>query len=169
MDDTAVTEHSEWNLREEAAQYRTLGAERQTAGDMEDAAVYYTMSLELFPTAEVHTSLAITLASRGRWEEAITHCKEAIALDPELGNPYNDMAVYLSELGRNREALPFLEQAITAPRYESRHYSYYHRGRILEQMARFTEARDAYLTALELLPNWEPARRAYHRVLGWLN
>ncbi len=169
MDEPAVTEHSEWNPQEEAKQYHAIGSERQTAGDMEDAAAYYAVSLELFPTAEAHTSLAITLASRGRWEEAITHCKEAIALDPDLGNPYNDMAVYLSELGRNKEALPILDQAIAAPRYDCRHHPYYHRGRILEQMARFTESRDAYRTAIDLAPTWEPARRGYHRVLGWLN
>ena len=33
-------------------------------------------------------------------EEAIAECEKAIALDPDYGNPCNDIGVYLIELGR---------------------------------------------------------------------
>jgi tetratricopeptide (TPR) repeat protein len=157
------------NARVEAEEYRTLGQERQAQGDVEDAAAYYHMSLELFPTAEAHTYLGWALASKGSWEEAIAECEKAIALDPDLGNPYNDIAVYLIELNRLDDALPYLEKALDAPRYDCRHYPYYHRGRILERKIRFSEARDAYKASLDIEPDWEPARIGYHRALGFLN
>lgn len=156
-------------LRVEAEQYSALGRERHAQGDVEDAAAYYQMSLDLFPTAEAHTYLAWALASRSRWEEAISECKKAIQLNPNLGNPYNDIGVYLERLGRVEEALGWFERALRAPDYDCRHYPYYHIGRIFEQMARFGDARNAYLDSLELSPSWETARFALRRVLGFLN
>jgi len=157
------------SLRAEAEEYRALGQERQAHGDVDDAAAYYRMSLELYPTAEAHTYLGWALASHGRWSEAITQCEQAIALDPELGNAYNDIGVYLIEQDQLDEALPYLEKAISAKRYDCRHYPHYHRGRVLERMARFTEARDAYKMALQLQPDWQPASLGLWRTLGFLN
>jgi Tfp pilus assembly protein PilF len=157
------------NRRVEAEEFRDLGRERHAAGDIEDAAAYYQMSVDLYPTAEAHTGLAVTLAARSRWEDAVAQCEQAIALDPALGNAHNDLGVYLAEMGRTEEALESFERAINAPRYDCRHYPWYHKGRLYEQAARFTEARDAYAQSLEIAPDWEPARIAYHRALGWLN
>jgi len=164
-----VPETTELERWMEAEEYRTLGMERHATGDFEDALGYFRMSLEIYPTAEAHTSLAVTLATLEQWESAIRHCQCAIELDPDLGNPYNDMAVYLAELGRLHDALRLLDKALTARRYDARHYSHYHRGRILEQLIRFTESRDAYHAALAIAPEWEPARRGLTRTLGWLN
>jgi tetratricopeptide (TPR) repeat protein len=160
---------SNLNARREAEEYRTLGQERQAQGDVEDAAAYYRISLDIFPTAEAHTYLGWAIACKGSWEDAIAECEKAIALDPDLGNPYNDIAVYLIELNRLDEALPFLDSALAAPRYDCRHYPPYHRGRILERKGRFMEAKDAYRASLEIEPEWEPARIGYHRALGFLN
>lgn len=155
--------------RTEAEEFCELARARQASGDMEDAAAYYAMALELFPTAEAHTGLGVTFAARGQWEDAIAQCRQAIELDPDLGNPYNDIAVYTAELGKITEALDWLDRALAAPRYDCRHYPHYHRGRLLEQRGRFTEARDAYSQALDLEPTWEPARIGLRRALGWLN
>ena len=92
--------------------------------------------------------------------------KKPLPLTPELGNPCNDMGVYLIEKNRLPEALTWLDRALRAPRYDSRHFSHYHRGRILERMARFGEARSAFGQAVKLAPDWPPAQQAYLRVLG---
>jgi tetratricopeptide (TPR) repeat protein len=160
---------TELTRRVEAEQYRTLGQERHAAGDVEDAGAYYQMSVALYPTAEAYTYLGVALAARGQWSDAIVQCERAIQIDPDLGNAYNDIAVYTAELGRLHEALHWLDKAVAAKKYDCRNYPFYHRGRILEQLARFNEARDAYMTSLEIEPDWEPARVALRRVLGWLN
>ena len=160
---------SELSRRVEADQWYELAQQRHAAGDLDDAAAYYQMSLDLFPTAEAHTSLGVALAARRQWDEAIANCEKAVALDPELGNPCNDIAVYLIEKNELADALIWLDRALCAPRYDCRHFSHYHRGRILERMARFGEARSAYGQAVKLAPDWSPAQTAYLRVLGWLN
>jgi len=175
-----VLDLSELSLRAEADEYRALGEERQAQGDIEDAAAYYRMSLDLYPTAEAHVALGHALASRGSWDEAITECEKAVSLDPTLGNPFNDIGVYLDHKAGESEskderrllgdaALRYFDRALAAPNYDCRHYPHYHRGRILEQRGRFSEARDSYLAALALEPGWDAARAAWRRTLGYLN
>jgi len=95
-----------------------------TDGRRLDRAVeLYQSSLELYPTAEAHTFLGWTYHFQGRIDDAIAECKRAIELDPEFGNPYNDIGAYLIELGRFDEAIPWLERAVEARRYEPRHFS----------------------------------------------
>jgi tetratricopeptide (TPR) repeat protein len=175
-----VLDLGELSRRAEADEFRALGEERQAQGDVEDAAAYFQMSLDLYPTAEAHVALAHALAARGRWDDAVGECEKAIRLDPELGNPYNDIGVYLdrkaSEVHSREErrllsdaALRYFDRAIASPTYDCRHYPHYHRGRLLEQRGRFTEARDAYHTALQIEPGWEAALVAWRRTLGFLN
>lgn len=168
-DEPEVCDLAALSRQVEAEQYFALGQERFAVGDIEDAVAYFETALHLFPTAPAHTALGIAHAARGDWEAAIEQCRSAIALDPDLGNPHNDLGVYLIEQGRLEEALPYLEQAILAPVYDCRNYPHYHRGRILERQARFTEARDAYRESLDICGDWEPARAAFHRTLGRLN
>ena len=49
---------------------------------------------------------------------------------PDFGDPYNDIGVYLIKRGDLSGAIPWLEQAKRAPRYEPRHFPYLNLGRI---------------------------------------
>ena len=69
-------------------------------------------SIEPHPTVEGHTFLGWSLSHLGRIDEAIAECKKAIAIDPDFGNPYNDIGVYLVELDRSDDAIAWLEEAI---------------------------------------------------------
>src|SRR6201991_381838 len=88
----------------------------QMEGDYDRAVELYQSSLDLHPTAEAHTFLGWTYHFQGRLEESICECKLGIGLDPEFGNPYNDIGAYLIELGQFDEAIPWLLQAIDARR-----------------------------------------------------
>ena len=98
--------------------------ERQKAGDLEEAIGLYKASIEIFPTAEAHTYLGWTYSFQGKYDEAIDQCKIAITVDPQFGNPYNDIGSYLIQKGQFDQAIPWLELAKKAPRYEPRHFPY---------------------------------------------
>jgi tetratricopeptide (TPR) repeat protein len=78
----------------------------QMEGDFDRAVELYQNSLALHPTAEAHTFLGWTYHFQGKIQEAIEECKRAIEVDPEFGNPYNDIGSYLIGLGRYDEAIP---------------------------------------------------------------
>ncbi len=108
--------------------------EKQRSGDLEGAVRLYKASIEERPTAEAHTYLGWTYSFQGKYDEAIEQCKLAITVDPEFGNPYNDIGSYLIQKGQPEKAIPWLELAKKAPRYEPRHFPYLNLFRIYMKM-----------------------------------
>ncbi len=154
---------------DEARQAFEAGYEAQMAGRLEEALEHYRHSLAVHPTAEAHTFLGWTLSFLGRPEEAIAECRAAIGVDPDFGNPYNDIGAYLIELGREGEAVDWLERAKRAPRYEPRHYPYFNLARVYVKQHKVREAIVELQQAVAIEPRYTVARRELHRLLGLLN
>ena len=141
----------------------------QMAGELEDAVEQYKRSIDIFPTAEAHTFLGWTYSFQGRYEDAITECKEAIKVDPDFGNPYNDIGAYLIEKGRLDEAIPWLKKAIVAKRYDSYCYPHYNLGRVYEQKGNWAEAFKCYEHSLKANPDYLLAKKAHNRLKAFFN
>ena len=136
----------------------------QMEGDYERAVELYHSSLELHPTAEAHTFLGWTYHFQGKLEDAILECRRAIEIDPEFGNPYNDIGAYLIEKGECNEALSWLERALQSKRYESYHYPHYNLGRAYMAIELYGKARHHFEQALKLSPDYTLAREALEKV-----
>jgi Tfp pilus assembly protein PilF len=143
--------------------------EAQMEGDYDRAVQLYQGSLALHATAEAHTFLGWTYHFQGKIEQAIAECKLAIEIDPEFGNPYNDIGVYLIDLGRADEAIPWLEQAIQAKRYEPRHFPYFNLGRIYLGKNLINRARELFQQSLAIEPRYTPASQALEKVRRMMN
>jgi tetratricopeptide (TPR) repeat protein len=141
----------------------------QMRGDLDEAVALYRKSLACVPTAEAHTFLGWTLSFRGDYEGAIQECRRAIEVDPEFGNPYNDIGSYLIALGRPQEAVPWLRKAIGAPRYEPRHFPHVNLARVYAKLGQLDAAIAEIRAALAIAPQYRPARVELHRLLGLLN
>jgi Tfp pilus assembly protein PilF len=141
----------------------------QMTGDWERAAKLYKASLEIMPSAEAHTFLGWTYHFQGKIPDAIAECKRAIEVDPDFGNPYNDIGAYLIALGRLDEAVPWLEHAIRAPRYEPRHFPHFNLGRVYLAKGMFNRARDCFQQALRIEPNYTLARQAIENLRRMVN
>lgn len=141
----------------------------QMKGDLKTAVNYYERSISSHPTAEAWTFLGWTYSFMGHLDLAIDCCEKAIATDPTLGNPYNDIGAYLIMQHRFREAIPWLEQALTASRYDAPHYAHLNLGRALEGTGDWTAALRAYQRALDLVPDYAPARQHLVRLQARFN
>jgi Tfp pilus assembly protein PilF len=141
----------------------------QMEGDYERAIELYKNSLELHETAEAHTFLGWTYHFQGKVEDAIAECKRAIEVDPDFGNPYNDIGAYLIALGRNDEAIPWLERATEAPRYDPRHYPYFNLGRVYYAKGMINRAREYFQQALRIEPRYTLARQAVENIRRMVN
>ena len=129
-------------------------------GRYQSAVDKFRESIEILPTAEGHTFLGWSLSMLGHIEEALAECKKAIALDPDYGNPYNDIGVYLIDLGRPAEAIPWLEKAIAAKRYCCYQFAHFNLGRVLVIQGKFGAARRSFEQSLRHDPDYLPARIA---------
>ncbi len=141
----------------------------QMEGDLERAVECYQRSIELFPTAEAHTFLGWSYSFQGRLEEATSECLKAIEIDPDFGNPYNDIGVYLMQQDKLDEAIPWLERAKLAKRYEPRQFPYMNLGRIYLKRGRWWEALREFEGAVRVAPGDAGARKALHNLRGRLN
>jgi tetratricopeptide (TPR) repeat protein len=106
---------------------------------------------------------------QGKLDEAIAECKRAIEIDPEFGNPYNDIGAYLIELGRFEEAIPWLERATEARRYEPRHFPHYNLGRAYLGKEMYGQAMRCFQDALEVEPRYSAARQALESLRRMVN
>ena len=129
----------------------------------------YRRSIEVHPTAEAHTYLGWTYSFQNRIEEATAECMRAIELDPDFGNPYNDIGVYLMQQERLDEAIPWLEKAKQARRYEPRHFPFLNLGRIYLKQRKWWEALREFEGAARLAPQDPETRKALHTLRGQLN
>ena len=146
-----------WELLQEAYKY-------QMEGELELAVDLYQRSIDTHPTAEAYTFLGWTYHHQGKTEKAIAECKKAIALDPDFGNPYNDIGAYLIEQGRHGEAVEWLDKAIRSKRYASYHYPHYNLGRVYMAQDQLNDARRCFQRALELAPDYALAREALEQL-----
>jgi Tfp pilus assembly protein PilF len=72
-------------------------------------------------------------------------------------------------LGRADEAIPWLQQAMDAPRYEAPHFPHVNLARVYETQGRPLDALAQYGRALEKLPGYEPALAGLRRLQARVN
>jgi tetratricopeptide (TPR) repeat protein len=154
---------------EEALRHFELAYQAQMAGRLDDAIESYRRSIALHPTAEAHTFLGWTYSFQKRWDEAIAECRLAIEVDPDFGNPYNDIGVYLMQQNKLDEAVPWLEKAKHARRYEPRQFPYMNLGRIYMRQGRWWEALREFEGGVQAAPRDADARKALHGLRARLN
>ena len=155
---------SESELRQRAGQYFRSAYRHQRSGAYETAIELYTQSIEAYPTAEAYTFRGWAYSHLGNYEQAIAECKQAIKIDATFGNPYNDIGAYLIQLGQWAEAIPWLEKATRATRYEAYFFPYFNLGRIYEKRRNWSRARENYQLAVQANPQFQPALKALKRL-----
>jgi Tfp pilus assembly protein PilF len=155
--------------KELALRFLNQAYEHQMKKELDDAVELYKKSIEAYPTAEAYTFLGWTYSWMGRIDDAITECHKAIATDPTFGNPYNDIGSYLIMKGQMEEAIPWLERALQAPRYESYCYPHMNLGRVYESKRNWLRAKEEYRKALAADSEYRPAAQALARIRGYLN
>jgi len=155
--------------RQTAAEYFQKAYQLQMLGKYQQAIDFYTRSIDAFPTAEAYTFRGWTYSFLGDYDCAIAECLEAIKVDPDFGNPYNDIGAYLIEQEKWDEAIPWFEKAIVAPRYEARIYPHFNLGRVYERQHKWQKAKDCYTTAYSLDPQYLAALARLRRLRAMFN
>jgi protein-L-isoaspartate O-methyltransferase len=156
-EELASWSEAERTRRDLAKRVFHLGFLFQSAGDLEGAADLYQRSHAAMPGAEAMTFLGWVRAHEGRLEEAMACCHRAIAADPTLGNPYNDIGAYLLQLDRPQEAIPWFERALGAPRYEAPVFPRLNLARAYIALGDAAAARARLRECLDLQPGYGPA------------
>ena len=137
--------------------------------DTEKAIELYQQSIAFCPTADAHTYLGWMYSIQDRLEEAIEECHLAIEVDPEFGNPYNDIGCYLMQMGEYEEAAGWLEKAKDAPRYDPRHFPYMNLGKIHLKQGEHGKALGELYQAVRRAPEDKLLRHQLVELISLLN
>lgn len=101
-----------------------------TKGDYAAALANFEESHRWQPSADALTFQGWMQSLMGEAEQAERLCLRAIELDPEFGNPYNDIGTFCLQRQEFESAIRWFEKAKQAPRYEPRHFPYINLGRL---------------------------------------
>jgi tetratricopeptide (TPR) repeat protein len=160
---------SEDDPRQTAADYFQKAYELQMQGEYRQAIELYTRSIETFATAEAYTFRGWTYSFLGDYDRAIAECLQAIQVDPEFGNPYNDIGAYLIEQEKWDEAIPWFQKAMLASRYEARCYPHFNLGRVYEHQRNWQMAKECYAVAYSLDKRYVTALAGLRRLRAMFN
>ena len=137
--------------------------------EMDEALRLYKQSIATHPMAEAYTALGRVYSSMGQREEAVAMCHEAIKTNPDLGAAYNDIGVYLMEVQKWQEAIPWLEKAIQAAIYDTPEHTHVNLGRSYANLGDWQSAIAYYNQAHAIAPLYLPASWQKYQLLCRLN
>jgi Tfp pilus assembly protein PilF len=138
-------------------------------GEIADATLAYERSLVVWPTADAYVGLGQTYGMTQRQDEAIECCHKAIAVDAAFCQAYNDIGVYLVELNRWEEAVPWFEKAMKAARCDSPEQPLFNLGRVYTHLGQYATALRYLDNAIALDPFYRPAIWAKFGLLAKTN
>jgi len=150
--------------RQEAMEWVGKAYQLHMKGEVDKAIALYTKSIEIHPTAEAYTFRGWARSFEKDYASAIEDCHRAIDLDPEFGNPYNDIGAYYVEQGEPDEAIPWLRMALKAKRYESYCFPHFNLGRVFEAKEQLDKALEHFRASLDENPGYALAAKAVERV-----
>jgi tetratricopeptide (TPR) repeat protein len=150
--------------KQEAMELVGKAYQHHMKGEIDKAIELYNQALQKCPTAEAYTFRGWARSFHHDFEEAIADCHRAIDVDPEFGNPYNDIGAYYIELNQPDDAIPWLKMALKAKRYESFCFPYYNLGRVFEAQGKLEQALENYHAALNENAGYLLAAKAIERV-----
>lgn len=156
----SAAEHQPDLAKQAAEELYNTGYLLTMLGQYEQAIQLLEQSLAIELTAEAYTYLGWTYSHMGNLKRAIEEAEKAIRIDPDFGNPYNDIGVYLIEQGKEDEAIPYLEKALAAKRYCCYQFPHFNLGRVYLKKKMYDRAREEFKRSLEVDPTYAPARDA---------
>ena len=136
--------------------YFQLGSTHERNKDYEQSEKHFEQCLKMAPDfAEALNYLGYMWAERGvKLERAREMIAKALKLEPENAAFMDSMAWVLFKLGKPKDALPYMLDAIKHTK-EADATLYDHLGDILAELKQFEEAREAWKKALAVEPNAE--------------
>jgi Flp pilus assembly protein TadD len=129
---------------------RELGFAQISLGQVAEAITSYEASLAATPTSMAHQNLALVLLRLDRLQEAETHMRAALQLQPDEAEAHSGLGAVLARQGRHSEAIDAYRDAIRLrPTLAVAHANL---GVALAAEGRSTEATTSLLQAITLEP-----------------
>jgi tetratricopeptide (TPR) repeat protein len=126
-------------------------------GDIERAEFYFFKSLEEDECSESLFYLGLIQNQKENYHEALSYYYRAILVDPEYGNPCNEIGVILLRHGKEREAVFWLKRSIRCSINDAPHIPLYNLATLYKIWNRPERSLQYLYKAIKLMPNFTEA------------
>jgi tetratricopeptide (TPR) repeat protein len=110
-----------------------------------------------------HSNYAVLLQEMKRYEEAESHYKESLRINPDIAQAHNNYAALLTDMKRYEEAEFHYKESLRIDyEYASAHSNY---ANLLKEMKRYEEAESHYKESLRINPDIANAHSNYANLL----
>jgi len=103
----------------------------------------------------MHRAMGLSLVSQRRFDEAVSHCRQAVQINPNSARLHKSLGVALAAQGKFEEAISSYRQALQLKPNYAEVYNYL--GDALQSQGWLDEAVSAYRQALQFKPNYVEA------------
>ncbi len=115
----------------------------------------YIKNQEKHQTAYTEFYIGLTAYQKGKYEDALKHYDQAIDINPQFAEAYNNRGITKDRLGRHEEAIADYDQATRInPQFAE---AYYNRGTTKDVLGRHEEAIANYDQAIRINPQYAQA------------
>ena len=108
-------------------------------------------------SADLHNFLGITLAGKGKLDEAMTEFREALGLEPDSAQTHWHLGAALASKGAHEEAIAHLRRSVQLDAGNGQ--ARYDLGVVLLLQGKLDEAIDEFQRTLRVAPDFADARR----------
>ena len=120
-------------------------------------------ALSIAPSSIAHYNFALVLEGQGRWDQAVEHYRQALAIKPDFPEAHYNWGVIRSRQGRADEALvQYRETVRIKPDHAEAHYNW---ALLVAAQRKDDEAIDHYAAALRSRPGFAAAHNSWANVL----
>lgn len=127
-------------------------------GDLDRAEFYFRSFLEMEDSCEAYFYMGLIMGQRNMLEEALEFYYKSVVINPEYGNPCNEIGIILLRMGKDKDAVFWLKKSIRCQRNDAPHISFFNLATLYKMWNRPERSLQFLHRAIELNPEFPEAK-----------
>jgi tetratricopeptide (TPR) repeat protein len=126
-------------------------------GDFDRAEFYFRSYLEQEDSSETYFYLGLIMGQKNRLEDALEFYYKSVVINPEYGNPCNEIGIILLRMGKDKDAVFWLKKSIRCKQNDALHISLFNLATLYNMWNRPERSLQFLHKAMELQPEFPEA------------
>lgn len=145
------------------------GKEFFKLGHLEKAEYLLSQTMEVEETPEALFYLGLIASQKNQIPEALSYFYRSHQLEPDYGNPCNEIGVILLRLGKEKEAIYWLKRSIQCKINDALHIPLFNLATLYKIWNRPERSLQYLYKAIEFAPDFEEAKKLRDEILSSSN
>ncbi|MCG9876449.1 MAG: hypothetical protein MH321_16870 [Leptospiraceae bacterium] len=126
-------------------------------GDLDRAEYYFRSYLEDEESSEAFFYLGLIATQKNHLEDALEFYYKSVTINPEYGNPCNEIGIILLRMGKDKDAVFWLKKSIRCMQNDAPHISFFNLATLYKMWNRPERSLQFLHRAIALKPEFPEA------------